>query len=54
MSHGLRLQSLWTIPTAAVSQHVFEWIAATALRNLVLIWIFAGGWHLLLYTLKLK
>ena len=31
-----------------------DWIAQLFLRNLVLLWIFAGGWHLLLYTLKLQ
>jgi sterol desaturase/sphingolipid hydroxylase (fatty acid hydroxylase superfamily) len=30
------------------------WIMFVALRNLLLIWIFAGGWHMLLYTLKLQ
>lgn len=31
-----------------------DWIAPMALRNLVLIWLVAGGWHLLLYTFRLQ
>ncbi len=31
-----------------------NWIAHMFLRNLVLIWIVAGGWHLVLYVLKLQ
>jgi sterol desaturase/sphingolipid hydroxylase (fatty acid hydroxylase superfamily) len=30
----------------------WDWIAQMLLRNLVLIWLVAGGWHLLLYTFK--
>lgn len=32
----------------------FDWIAQMYLRNLALLWLVAGGWHLLLYTLKLQ
>lgn len=32
----------------------WDWIAQMFLRNLVLIWLVAGGWHLLLYTFKLQ
>lgn len=31
-----------------------DWIALMFLRNLGLLWLFAGGWHLVLYTLKLQ
>ena len=30
----------------------WDWIGQMALRNFVLIWLVAGGWHLLLYTFK--
>ncbi len=30
------------------------WIAQMYLRNLALLWLTAGGWHLLLYTFKLQ
>jgi sterol desaturase/sphingolipid hydroxylase (fatty acid hydroxylase superfamily) len=30
------------------------WIGLMLLRNLVLLWLVSGGWHLLLYTLKLQ
>ena len=29
-----------------------DWILELYLRNLALIWVFAGGWHALLYTFK--
>jgi sterol desaturase/sphingolipid hydroxylase (fatty acid hydroxylase superfamily) len=32
----------------------WDWIAQMAVRNFVLLWLVAGGWHLLLYTLKLQ
>jgi sterol desaturase/sphingolipid hydroxylase (fatty acid hydroxylase superfamily) len=32
----------------------WEWITWLLLRNLALMWLFFGGWHLLLYTLKLQ
>lgn len=32
----------------------WDWIAQMLLRNLVLIWLVAGGWHLLLYTFKVQ
>jgi sterol desaturase/sphingolipid hydroxylase (fatty acid hydroxylase superfamily) len=32
----------------------FDWIARMFLRNMVLLWIVSGGWHLILYTLKLQ
>jgi len=31
-----------------------DWITQMFLRNLMLLWLTAGGWHLLLYTLKLQ
>jgi sterol desaturase/sphingolipid hydroxylase (fatty acid hydroxylase superfamily) len=31
-----------------------DWIGLMFLRNLGLLWLVAGGWHLLLYTLKLQ
>src|SRR5690349_15266192 len=31
-----------------------DWIAQMYLRNLALLWLLAGGWHLILYTLKLQ
>jgi sterol desaturase/sphingolipid hydroxylase (fatty acid hydroxylase superfamily) len=31
-----------------------DWIGGIFLRNLVLLWLVNGGWHLLLYTLKLQ
>jgi hypothetical protein len=31
-----------------------KWISTVLLRNTALIWIFAGGWHLILYQLKLQ
>ncbi len=34
------------------AQFRWDWIGQMALRNLVLIWLVAGGWHLLLYTFK--
>jgi sterol desaturase/sphingolipid hydroxylase (fatty acid hydroxylase superfamily) len=30
------------------------WIGQMYLRNLALLWLIAGGWHLILYTLKLQ
>ena len=30
----------------------FDWIATIYLRNMVILWVFAGGWHLVLYILK--
>lgn len=32
----------------------FDWIGLMYLRNLALIWLVSGGWHLILYTLKLQ
>jgi len=32
----------------------WDWIAQMFLRNLALLWLFSGGWHLVLYTLKLQ
>jgi sterol desaturase/sphingolipid hydroxylase (fatty acid hydroxylase superfamily) len=32
----------------------FGWILQMYLRNMVLLWLIAGGWHLLLYNLKLE
>jgi sterol desaturase/sphingolipid hydroxylase (fatty acid hydroxylase superfamily) len=32
----------------------FDWIGEMYLRNLALLWLTAGGWHLLLYTLKVQ
>ena len=37
-----------TPPLSMCKEFAAEWIAALYLRNLVLLWIFAGGWHLLL------
>jgi sterol desaturase/sphingolipid hydroxylase (fatty acid hydroxylase superfamily) len=31
-----------------------DWIGLMFLRNLALLWLISGGWHLLLYTLKLQ
>ncbi|MDZ4816812.1 MAG: sterol desaturase family protein [Verrucomicrobiota bacterium] len=32
----------------------WDWIAQMLLRNLALVWIISGGWHLLLYTWKVQ
>jgi hypothetical protein len=37
-----------TPPLSMCKEFAAEWIAPLYLRNLVLLWIFAGGWHLLL------
>ena len=39
-----------TPPLSMCKQFAPEWIGALYLRNLVLLWMFAGGWHLLLYV----
>jgi sterol desaturase/sphingolipid hydroxylase (fatty acid hydroxylase superfamily) len=47
----------WTYlqPALARCTHFHAgWIAQMYLRNLFLIWMLAGGWHFLLYTLKLQ
>ncbi len=31
-----------------------DWIAIMFVRNLALLWLINGGWHFLLYTLKLQ
>lgn len=37
---------------ARCAEFRWDWIAQMFVRNLGLIWLFAGGWHLLLYTIK--
>jgi hypothetical protein len=37
-----------TPPLSMCKEFAAEWILPLYLRNLVLLWIFAGGWHLLL------
>ena len=47
----------WLYPQPALSRCVeFKagWIAQMFFRNLGLLWLTAGGWHLLLYTFKLQ
>lgn len=40
----------WTTPTLAdTATFQLKWLAHLFLRNLALIWLFAGGWHALLY-----
>jgi sterol desaturase/sphingolipid hydroxylase (fatty acid hydroxylase superfamily) len=41
-------------PVAGCVQLKAGWIALLFLRNLGLAWVFYGGWHLLLYILKLQ
>jgi sterol desaturase/sphingolipid hydroxylase (fatty acid hydroxylase superfamily) len=40
-------------PTRCVHFH-WDWLALIYLRNLILLWLVAGGWHLVLYTFKLQ
>jgi hypothetical protein len=43
----------YTTPDAAVcAAYAWKWIAQVYLRNLALLWMVSGGWHLLLYQLK--
>jgi len=47
----------WLYLQPALSRCVnFEpgWIAQMFVRNLALLWLMAGGWHLLLYTFKVQ
>ncbi len=41
-------------PLSRCAQFRAEWIALMFLRNLGLLWLVSGGWHFLLYTLKLQ
>lgn len=41
-------------PLSRCSSFEPGWIAQIFLRNLGLLWLTAGGWHLMLYTLKLQ
>jgi len=43
-----------TPPLEVCGEYKLGWIAQLYLRNLALLWAFAGGWHLLLYTLKVE
>jgi len=50
------LVTWWYFQPALERCATFEpgWILQMLVRNLVLLWLTAGGWHLLLYTLKLQ
>ena len=46
---------LWLQPPLSDCVHVKPgWISFMFFRNLALLWVFSGGWHLILYTLKLQ
>ncbi|MCY3953784.1 MAG: sterol desaturase family protein, partial [bacterium] len=53
---GLAIGSwYWLSPSLAEARNLeFGWIATIFIRNLVFIWVIAGGIHLVLYTLKLQ
>jgi len=45
----------WLQPDAARCAHLrVDWIVLIYARNLALLWLTAGGWHLVLYTLRLQ
>lgn len=41
-----------TPPSEMCKEFGTDWVARLWFRNLILLWMFAGGWHLLLYTMK--
>jgi len=41
-------------PLSRCAEFRWDWIGLMFLRNLVLLWIITGGWHLLLYTFKVQ
>jgi hypothetical protein len=51
----ITLVTWWYFQPALERCATFEpgWILQMLVRNLVFLWLTAGGWHLLLYTLKL-
>lgn len=44
----------FTVPSAAAASPFARAAATLLARNLALLWLIAGGWHLLLYTLRLQ
>ena len=41
-------------PLSRCAEFQAGWIGQIYLRNLILLWLVAGGWHLLLYTFKVQ
>jgi len=53
--HLLVAAATWLYFQPALARCVefrWDWIAQMMVRNLALLWMFAGGWHLVLYTFK--